>query len=65
MDNGKSLFCRFNIGAAVRAGGGNSFNVPGSPKWDALFVQSYAVGDGSYEAVGDEYHRAEFIDPKA
>jgi uncharacterized protein YfaP (DUF2135 family) len=30
----------FNTGVAVRAGAGSSYNVPGSPNWNKLFVQS-------------------------
>ena len=29
---------RFNTGTAVRAGGGQSYNVPGSPSWSNVFV---------------------------
>lgn len=31
---------RFNTGVAVRAGGQRSYNVPGSPSWNALFISS-------------------------
>lgn len=36
--NMRSIRHRFNTGAAVKAGAGSSYNVPGSPNWNAVFV---------------------------
>jgi len=45
---------RFNTGVGVRAGGKSSFNVPGSPNWNNVFVHNGDPCDGKLSTLMDE-----------